>query len=189
MLKPFYIQVWKPCNTAGEVKDRVNNQPEADCSAIVFAFSKQMANDICYFYSCSLESRRRRARKLLLLPNYQLVDSYSSPPQLLVYSAEIAEAFSEYMLDAIKGITTATFSSDEGINFENWAVYNAQLFSELGDPEMSCYIYSNSEIKVNELILEFAENLGVDVESNKTKCYITKMQQPILLWNPKFIQA
>lgn len=192
-MKSCIIRIWGPCETADEVKKRMEGA-ENDI-AVVFAPTKATANDMCYYFSNELYNNRNTSEYFELKPNYQLIDAFQHNFPIVARSAKAIRFFADDLHEEIKGIahTDIKLSGDAR---ENWRVYGANLrkLTDVNDDpspfepaDLVCWVYSPNETVANEVVLQFAEMSGIyNSDSDICKVIVKEMGMPVVLWNPQY---
>ncbi len=181
----YMIEIWGPCETPEEVQ-RLRGGPRTD-EAVVFAPSKDIANQLCY-----LVSTRERQFK----PNYQQIDTFAHPISCILHTNLMPVTFPDEIVgDLLKEPIMKPLKVPD-TQHEGGALFFVRCIDDTKEGEKvlkaEFWVYDRDEAAARQLASEYGSSSGFfepgDPGRGRIRIELLPMTKACVFWNVRKVQ-
>ena len=174
----YKINIWGPCENADEAFDRRLGTP--DNTAIVFAKTKDIANQVCYLVS---------TRKARFQSNYQEIDSYTQAIPCVLYADEEPFMFEEDFVNSLIAEQILPPLTIPDKQYQPGILYFARCTDDSGKCRGEFWAYAPDAEIANLLITEHGhDSFLFDLNTEAIKVELYPFEKTSVFWNADICQ-
>jgi hypothetical protein len=175
----YMIDIWGPCENAEEVQQLRKGAPSDE--AIVFAPTKDIANQLCYLVS---------TREKQFKPNYQEIDTFVYPISCILQTNLMPVTFSDDIVRTLLKEPMMAPLKVPDTQKEPGVLFFAQITDETDDVEKKLkaefWVYDRDEQAARDPAARYGESCGLfDLGRESIRIELVPMKRSCVFWNVK----